>query len=179
MIARVEAKERIVEALDRAPVCCLLGPRQCGKTTIARSLAATRESHYFDLESPRDLLRLTNPEMALEELSGLVVLDEIQERPDIFPVLRVLADRIDSPAKFLLLGSASPELIRRRLWQVGSNSLSFMVLTCGKREPSNGSVSGAEVVSRRLIWRKQRKTPPHGWRVLYKLFSRETCRSSE
>jgi len=113
MIARVEAKERIVEALDRAPVCCLLGPRQCGKTTIARSLAATRESHYFDLESPRDLLRLTNPEMALEELTGLVVLDEIQERPDIFPVLRVLADRIDSPAKFLLLGSASPELIRR------------------------------------------------------------------
>ena len=90
-----------------------MGPRQCGKSTLARGIAATVPSHYFDLESPRDQLRLHNPELTLERLTGLVVLDEIQTRPDLFPVLRVLADRSDHPARFLILGSAAPDLMTR------------------------------------------------------------------
>lgn len=88
-----------------------MGPRQSGKSTLAREIAAAVTSHYFDLESPRDQLRLQNPQLALEGLSGLVVLDEIQTRPDLFPLLRVLADRPSAPARFLILGSASPELV--------------------------------------------------------------------
>lgn len=92
MIARGAYTHLILGALTRSPICALLGPRQCGKTTLARAIAAGTESHYFDLESPRDLLRLQNPELALENLSGLVVLDEIQALPGLFPVLRVLDD---------------------------------------------------------------------------------------
>lgn len=96
------------------PIVCLTGPRQAGKTTLARMLAAesTEAVHLFDLESPADLARLANPELVLSPLSGLVVLDEVQRRPDLFPVLRVLADRPGTPARFLLLGSASPNLIK-------------------------------------------------------------------
>ena len=90
-----------------------MGPRQSGKSTLARLVASALETHYFDLESPRDQLRLQNPELSLDRLKGLVVLDEIQTRPDLFPVLRVLADRPGTPARFLILGSASPELIAR------------------------------------------------------------------
>jgi predicted AAA+ superfamily ATPase len=90
-----------------------MGPRQSGKSTLAREIAGAAASHYFDLESPRDQLRLQNPELALGRLSGLVVLDEVQTQPDLFPVLRVLADRADVPARFLILGSAAPELVAR------------------------------------------------------------------
>jgi predicted AAA+ superfamily ATPase len=91
----------------------LLGPRQCGKTTLARAVAAAyEESTYLDLENPADLARLTDPMLALEPLKGLVVLDEIQRRPDLLPLLRVLLDRNPLPAKFLILGSASPDIIR-------------------------------------------------------------------
>ena len=112
MIRRPYFLDNIGIALRRSPICALLGPRQCGKTTLARSVAEGRESHYFDLESPRDQLRLQNPEWALGALRGLVILDEVQVRPDLFPVLRVLADRAEAPARFLILGSASPELMR-------------------------------------------------------------------
>lgn len=112
MIARPIYLDAVRRALARSPICALLGPRQCGKTTLARTLMETPECHYFDLESPKDLLRLGNPELALGALAGLVILDEIQIRPDLFPVLRVLADRTDLPARFLILGSASPELIQ-------------------------------------------------------------------
>jgi len=112
MIARPFYLAAVRRALDRSPICALLGPRQCGKTTLARTLMKTPNGHYFDLESPKDLLRLQNPELALGELVGLVILDEIQIRPDLFPVLRVLADRADFPARFLILGSASPDLIQ-------------------------------------------------------------------
>jgi len=91
----------------------MLGPRQCGKTTVARALAQAGAAEYFDLESPRDQMRLRNPEMALGECRGLVIVDEVQTLPELFPVLRVLADRVDQPARFLILGSASPELTRQ------------------------------------------------------------------
>ena len=92
----------------------LVGPRQAGKTTLARQIAAQSEGdvHHFDLESPTDLARLSQPELVLRPLEGLIILDEVQRRPDLFPVLRVLADRLDCPARFLVLGSASPELLK-------------------------------------------------------------------
>lgn len=111
MIGRLKYKAAVEQALGRSPVCGLMGPRQAGKSTLAREVAAGVPSHFFDLESPRDQLRLQNPELALSRLAGLVVLDEIQTRPDLFPVLRVLADRPSTPATFLILGSAAPELI--------------------------------------------------------------------
>lgn len=94
------------------PVAVLLGPRQCGKTTLARQLAQKQRHVLFDLEDPADAARLSAPMLALEELDGLVILDEIQRKPELFPVLRVLVDRPEDQAKFLLLGSASPHLVR-------------------------------------------------------------------
>jgi predicted AAA+ superfamily ATPase len=92
-------------------VATLLGPRQCGKTTLARLLAAEQGAQYFDLEHPADVRRLEQPMTALEPLRDLVVIDEIQRQPSLFPILRVLADRRPLPARFLVLGSASPDLI--------------------------------------------------------------------
>ncbi len=112
MISRGFYKNAVETALGRSPICGLMGPRQSGKSTLARTIAEAVPSHYFDLESPRDQLRLQNPELALGRLTGLVVLDEIQTRPDLFPVLRVLADRADASARFLILGSAAPELMK-------------------------------------------------------------------
>ncbi len=100
-------------ALARSAAVLLAGPRQCGKTTLARQMLAPDAPSYFDLENPVDLLRLEEPMTALAPLRGLVVIDEVQRRPDLFPVLRVLADREDSPARFLILGSASGELLRQ------------------------------------------------------------------
>jgi uncharacterized protein len=115
MISRIGYLALIKERLQDSPVVALPGPRQAGKTTLARRLAAElspAEVHHFDLESPADLARLVNPELALSPLRGLVILDEIQRMPELFPVLRVLADRVDLPARFLILGSASPDLIQ-------------------------------------------------------------------
>ena len=91
----------------------LLGPRQCGKTTLAREFVAAGSLNYSDLEDPASLARLSEPELALRPLKGLVVIDEIQRRPDLFPLLRVLADRQPLPARFLILGSAAPDLLRQ------------------------------------------------------------------
>ena len=91
----------------------LLGPRQCGKTTLAGQLLAPDSANYFDLEDPVSLTRLDEPMTALGGLKDLVVIDEIQRRPDLFPVLRVLVDRVPLPARFLILGSASPGLLRQ------------------------------------------------------------------
>lgn len=115
MIQRRDYIERILERLRHYPVVAMPGPRQAGKTTLAGMLAEAipdLEVHRFDLESPTDQARLANPELALGTLRGLVVLDEIQRMPELFPVLRVLADRSDTPARFLILGSASPALVR-------------------------------------------------------------------
>ncbi len=113
MIPRPGHLERIRAALSRSPVAILVGPRQCGKTTLARELVPEDSARYFDLENPVDLTRLDQPMTALEPLRGLVVIDEVQRRPDLFPVLRVLADRRGAPARFLILGSASGDLLRQ------------------------------------------------------------------
>jgi predicted AAA+ superfamily ATPase len=113
MIARTSYHAQIVSAMRRAPVVALLGPRQCGKTTLARMVAKEKEqATFFDLESTADRRRLQNPELALRSASGIVVLDEVQAMPELFPVLRVLADRTGNRARFLILGSASPQLVR-------------------------------------------------------------------
>ena len=91
------------------PVTGLLGARQCGKTFLARQLQA---KHYFDLENPQDLARLQEPKLALENLKGLIVIDEIQRLPELFPLLRYLVDR-KQPQRYLILGSASKELLRQ------------------------------------------------------------------
>lgn len=113
MIPRQAHLDQLIDSLANAPVVAMLGPRQVGKTTLARQLAQcwTGPVKFFDLEDPDDQARLTDPSFVLRALTGLVILDEIQMRPDLFPLLRVLADRPGTPARFLLLGSAAPELI--------------------------------------------------------------------
>ena len=113
MIDRPLALARIREAYTIHPAVAIEGPRQCGKSTLARAIAVTAPAvTFFDLESPADQQRLETPEQTLAPLRGLVVIDEAQRMPALFPVLRVLLDRPEVPAKFLLTGSASPELIR-------------------------------------------------------------------
>jgi len=114
MILRTRHLDELKRQLANNPVVAILGARQVGKTTLARQLEKdwVGAKHHFDLEDPNDQARLTDTSFVLRELKGLVVLDEIQLRPDIFPLLRVLADRPDITAKFLLLGSAAPELLK-------------------------------------------------------------------
>ena len=113
MVNRKTDVELVRAALKRSRAVALLGPRQCGKTTLARQFVPARSLNYFDLEEPASLARLTEPDTALRPLRGLVVIDEIQHRPELFPLLRVLADRKPLPARFLILGSASPALLRQ------------------------------------------------------------------
>ena len=112
IIERSSYLQKLSTAIRRSPITALLGPRQCGKTTLARQWALTQKAIFFDLESLPDRRRLQNPELTLGELDGLIILDEIQEMPELFPILRVLVDRPDQPARFLILGSASPILIQ-------------------------------------------------------------------
>jgi predicted AAA+ superfamily ATPase len=113
IVPRPQILDAIRRALKRAPVVVLVGPRQCGKTTLARELLPEDSPGYFDLEDPLSLARLEQPKTALGSLKGLVVIDEVQRRPDLFPILRVLADRKGTPARFLILGSASGDLMRQ------------------------------------------------------------------
>ena len=115
MIPRDTHLEAVERLLRDNPVVALLGARQVGKTTLARILAKRRRgpTHFFDLESTADVARLADPLLALSPLKGLVVLDEVQRRPELFPSLRVLADRRPRPVRFLVLGSASPDLLRQ------------------------------------------------------------------
>jgi len=112
MIPRDRALERLADTLRVFPVAALSGPRQCGKTTLSRAYAARASSEVFDLENPVDVQRLTAPLTALESLSGLVIIDEIQRMPELFELIRVLVDRPNNAARFLVLGSASPHLVR-------------------------------------------------------------------
>ena len=113
MVERSQLLATLKKALARSRVVVLTGPRQCGKTTLARQLLSETSVNYFDLEDPADLERLTEPMTALRPLKGLVVIDEVQRRPDLFPILRVLADRQETSARFLILGSASGDLSRQ------------------------------------------------------------------
>jgi hypothetical protein len=113
MIQRQDLHNRVRQAIRRNPGVALYGPRQCGKTTLARQIAETGRAEYFDLEDPVSQRRLSEPMLALRDLRGLVVIDEVQRQPGLFPILRVLADRTPLPARFLILGSASPELLRQ------------------------------------------------------------------
>jgi len=112
MINRPFYLSALSSATRRSPITALLGPRQCGKTTLARLFATDKQAAYFDLESIPDRRRLENPELVLGNLEGLVILDEIQLIPEMFPVLRVLVDRPENKAHYLILGSASPAIIK-------------------------------------------------------------------
>jgi AAA domain-containing protein len=113
MIQRARRLAELRAALKRARVTALIGPRQASKTTLARAIVSADSPAYFDLEDPRALARLAEPMTALAPLRGLVMIDEIQRRADIFPILRVLADRRPLPARFLILGSATPDLLQQ------------------------------------------------------------------
>ena len=112
IVPRSELFLRVQKSVRENPVTALIGPRQCGKTTLAHQFSETRKCVYFDLERPTHWERLSQPMTALEPLRGLIIIDEVQLKPDVFPVLRVLADRRPLPARFLVLGSASPDLLR-------------------------------------------------------------------
>lgn len=113
MVKRLALLSQIHRALRRSRVVALVGPRQSGKTTLARQIVPPDSPRYFDLEEPTSLARLAEPMTALAPLRGSIVIDEVQRRSDLFPMLRVLADRKPLPARFLILGSASPELLRQ------------------------------------------------------------------
>jgi len=113
VIPRNDTLRALKRALSRSPVVVLVGPRQCGKTTLARTLLDAESVNYFDLEDPASLARLEEPLTALRPLEGLVVIDEVQHRPDLYPVLRVLVDRGQTNVRFLILGSASGDLLRQ------------------------------------------------------------------
>jgi uncharacterized protein len=113
MIERTFYKKYIEKALGRSRAVALLGPRQCGKTTLARQIVDIHSPNYFDLEDPSTLIGFEDPKTALEHLKGIVVIDEVQRCPEVFPVFRVLLDRVSLPAKFLILGSASPDLLKQ------------------------------------------------------------------
>jgi len=115
MIQRPEEFNMLRSLLNDYPVVGIIGARQVGKTTLARSLAKDQGGNktYFDLENSEDLARLSDPMLALKRLTGLVIIDEVQQKPDLFRTLRVLADRPRRPARFLILGSASPKMLRQ------------------------------------------------------------------
>jgi hypothetical protein len=115
MIERRGDIAAVQSLLRRYPVVGIVGARQVGKTTLARVVTARAKgpTSVFDLEDPNDLARLAEPMLALRDRRGLIVIDEIQRRPDLFPILRVLADRPGRPARFLVLGSASPAMLQQ------------------------------------------------------------------
>lgn len=128
---RSQQLQRIQSGFDVNPIVAILGPRQCGKTTLARTYIQSKNipsENYFDLEDPTDLLRLENPKTALSLLSGLVVIDEIQRVAEIFTVLRVLVDRSDNNLQLLILGSASRELIKQSA-ETLAGRISYISLT--------------------------------------------------
>ncbi len=163
MVERNQDVQAVAKLIATFPVTAILGPRQCGKTTLSRSFNA---DHLFDLENPRDAARLDQPQLALENLTGLIVIDEIQRMPDIFPLLRFLVDRGENQ-KFLILGSASRDLIQQssetlagriayyqlggfRLSDIGSKKMTALWLRGGLPRSFL-----AETDEESLIWRRQ------------------------
>ena len=133
MITRSRQIKEIIRRLRNFDVVAILGPRQIGKTTLAKQVADHYRArcHHFDLEDPAALSRLqADANLALRNLKGLIVIDEVQRLSNLFPLLRVLSDRRPRPARFLVLGSAAPDLLRQSrpsLWQVGSRTTSSTV----------------------------------------------------
>ena len=115
LIPRTYHVSQIMSRMEQNPVVAIIGARQVGKTTITHEIATLIKMpiHRFDLEDPEDLAPLNEPKLALKDLTGLVIIDEIQRKPELFPLLRVLADRDDKAAQFLILGSASPKLLKQ------------------------------------------------------------------
>ncbi|MEW6376841.1 MAG: AAA family ATPase [Thermodesulfobacteriota bacterium] len=111
-IKRQRLTVRIENSLSQYPVTLLLGPRQCGKTTIAKEIFSRLGGTYFDLEDPETPLKAEIAKLVLSDIEGLIIVDEFQRQPSLFPLLRVLADRDPLPSRFLILGSASPDLVR-------------------------------------------------------------------
>lgn len=146
MIDRVHLKKLIQEKLESNRVVALLGPRQCGKTTLAREFVPPNSINYFDLEDPLSLALLDQPMTTLQDLTGLVVIDEIQRRPDLFPILRVLADRTPLPARFLILGSASPELLRQSSESLAGRMATMMM--------SGFSLEEVGSQAQNILWRR-------------------------
>lgn len=144
-----DAHRLIDMALGRAPVVVLAGPRQCGKTTLARQFVEPESVNYFDLESPLSLGRLEEPMTALAPLRGLVVIDEVQLRPELFPTLRVLADRASAPARFLVLGSASGQLLRQASESLAGRVERVLLGGFTLREVNDGSPE-----AERHLWRR-------------------------
>ena len=149
MLERPAAFEAIETALGRAPVVVLTGPRQCGKTTLARRFVDPDSVNYFDLESPPGLARLDEPMTALAPLRGVVVIDEVQLRADLFPALRVLVDRVDSPARFLILGSASGNLLRQTSQSLAGRMERVLLGGFTTRETPGNTTDAAAVLWRR------------------------------
>ena len=145
-VERGALRALIESRLRDAPVVALIGPRQCGKTTLARDIAQRRRVTYFDLEDPVAAQRLAQPGTALAGLNGLVVIDEVQRRPELFPVLRVLADAPRKGRRFLILGSASPELLRQ-----GSETLAGRIAFVEMAGFDLGELGAAAL--HRLWWR--------------------------
>jgi predicted AAA+ superfamily ATPase len=164
-IPRSDVAAAIRSALSRNPVVALLGPRQCGKSTLARQLAAEAgRTLFLDLENPADLAVLAEPMQALADFRGLVVLDEVQRRPDLFPVLRVLADRKPRPARFLVLGSASPEMLRQSS-ETLAGRIAFIDLagfTLREAGADKATGSGSAAVSRVRFSPRARRGARHG-----------------
>ena len=141
MISRPEYLNQISRAVKRSPITALVGPRQCGKTTLARMFAKNRAATYFDLESQPDVNRLQNPELMLGSLRGLVIIDEIQVMPALFKVLRVLVDRPKNKTRFLILGSAAPDLIKN-VSETMAGRVEFVELSgFGLQETGSGSAN--------------------------------------
>lgn len=138
MLSRPDPHAEIERALKRSRVVAVIGPRQCGKTTLAREIVPPESPNYFDLEDPISRIRIDEPMTALSNLSGIVVIDEIQRDPELFSILRVLADRAHLPARFLILGSASPSLVRN-----ASESLAGRIETISMSGFSLSEVSSA------------------------------------
>lgn len=138
MIDRKDLMRHVRSAFRRSRVVALIGPRQCGKTTLAQQFLDADSPKYFDLEDPSSLAQLDEPMTALQGLKGLVVIDEVQRKPDLFTVLRVLADRKPLPARFLILGSASPELLKQ-----SSESLAGRIETVAMSGFSIGEVGNS------------------------------------
>jgi len=142
MIDRPVYLNQLSRAVKRSPITALVGPRQCGKTTLARLFAKDRTAAYFDLESQLDVNRLQNPQLMLSSLRGLVIIDEVQVMPELFRVLRVLVDRPENNSRFLILGSASPDIIKN-VSETLAGRIEFVELSGFDLQEAGTSRSGA------------------------------------